>query len=158
VSTASVAVGQWVKSLSLGLEGELLAVDGAEGVLQLGALKTRRPLKDLAPAVAKPRKPRSDLKTEERAKRAAAAPLEIAHDFLDLRGLRAEDALREAQQFLDRAFGEGRQAVKFVHGHGTGALKASLRELLSESRYVRSYRAADLTDGGEGATIVDLAV
>src|SRR5581483_1278880 len=40
----AVAPGQRVRSLALGLEGELLAVEGDEGVISLGALKTRRPL------------------------------------------------------------------------------------------------------------------
>jgi DNA mismatch repair protein MutS2 len=156
--SSSVAPGQLVRSLALGLEGELLAVEGNEGVLSLGALKTRRPLSDLTPAGSPKRKPRpTSEKAEERAARAAAAPLITDSDSVDLRGLRAEEALRVAQRFLDQAYGDGRAQVRLVHGQGTGALKASLRELLTSSRYVRAFRAGDVGEGGDGATVVELA-
>jgi DNA mismatch repair protein MutS2 len=157
-ASPSVAPGQLVRSLALGLEGELLAVEGKEGVLSLGALKTRRPLSDLTPAGSSKRKLRpTSEKAAVRAAKAAAAPLITESDSIDLRGLRAEEALRAAQRFLDQAYGEGRAQVRLVHGQGTGALKASLRELLSSSRYVRAFRAGDVGEGGDGATVVELA-
>ena len=162
-----MALGQRVRSLSMGLEGELIAIEGQEGVLSLGALKTRRPLADLAPAKAAARgKAPTDKPADKpgdkiaRALTRATQPLsqELPQDLLDLRGLRAEEAVREAELFLDRAFGEGKAAVRLLHGQGSGALKASLREFLSGSRYVRGFRAAELNEGGEGTTVVELAL
>ncbi len=153
----SVAPGQRVRSLTLGLEGELLAVEGDEGVVALGALKTRRPLADLSPSTASKRKPRPS--TDKQPERAplVAGPLMVESDSVDLRGLRAEEALREAQRFLDQAYGEGRARLRLVHGQGSGALKTALREFLSSSRYVRAFRAGDVGEGGDGATVVELA-
>ena len=153
-----VEVGQRVRSLSLGLEGKLLAIEGGEGLVALGALKTRRALSDLAPAARQAeRRAPSPLPIGERVARATAEPLALAADTLDLRGLRTEEALREAAHFLDRAFAEGRGQVNLVHGHGTGALKAALREFLAGSRYVRIARPGGAGEGGEGVTVVDLA-
>ncbi|MHB1846835.1 MAG: Smr/MutS family protein, partial [Deltaproteobacteria bacterium] len=75
----------------------------------------------------------------------------------DLGGMRADDALREAERFLDHSFSEGAQEVILVHGLGSGALKGSLRGFLSASRYVRSFHSGEAHQGGEGATVVLLA-
>jgi DNA mismatch repair protein MutS2 len=154
---SGVAPGQRVRSQALGLEGELLAVEGDEGVVALGALKTRRPLADLSPASAARRKARPSANQARDRTSLVAAPLIVESDSVDLRGLRAEEALREAQRFLDQAYGNGRPQVRLVHGQGTGALKTSLREFLSSSRYVRAFRAGDVGEGGDGATVVELA-
>jgi DNA mismatch repair protein MutS2 len=74
----------------------------------------------------------------------------------DVRGLRADEALRLVEGFLDRLYGEGRPVAYIVHGHGTGALKQSLREYLDGSPYVRAWRPAENTEGGDGATRVEL--
>ena len=148
-----------MRSLTLGLEGQLVAVEGTEGVLQLGALKTRRPLNDsVLGARAKRQALPSLLSPDERAAKAAAAPVPLDADFIDLRGVRAEDALREAQRFLDCAYGEGRSAVRLYPRPRFGAPKSTLRELLTESRYVRRFRPGDISEGGEGTTVVELAV
>ena len=43
-----------------------------------------------------------------------------------------------------------------LHGHGTGALKRSVREALSNSRYVQRYAAAESDDGGDACTFIEL--
>jgi DNA mismatch repair protein MutS2 len=75
---------------------------------------------------------------------------------LDVRGLRADDALREVEVFLDRALREGEPTVLVVHGHGTGALRSALRSSLAGSPYVRIYRPGEEHQGGDGVTVVTL--
>ncbi|HTY19076.1 MAG TPA: Smr/MutS family protein [Myxococcota bacterium] len=76
---------------------------------------------------------------------------------IDLRGLRVEEALARVSQALDRAAVERRAHLTIVHGLGTGALRAAVREHLAGSPYVLRYAAASLETGGEGATEVTLA-
>jgi DNA mismatch repair protein MutS2 len=48
--------------------------------------------------------------------------------------------------------------VRVIHGKGTGVLRQIIRDYLSESPMVQSYQPASQADGGEGATVVKLAV
>ena len=79
---------------------------------------------------------------------------ESASESLDVRGMRLEDAIREMEQYLDRAYRSGRPSVKLIHGLGTGALREGARKLLSELPYVSEFKDAAPSQGGAGATLV----
>ncbi len=80
-------------------------------------------------------------------------PIQTSENTVDLRGLRAHEAVAMAEQFLDRALGEGRSVAFLVHGHGTGALREAVREALRGSRYVARMRPGGPGEGGDGVTI-----
>jgi DNA mismatch repair protein MutS2 len=71
----------------------------------------------------------------------------------DIRGMRADDAIRAVDAFLDDAFRAGHETAIIVHGHGTGALKQAIREHLDASRYVKVFRPGDSHEGGDGVTV-----
>ena len=75
---------------------------------------------------------------------------------LDLRGFRVEEALDELEAYLDKASLVNLTPVTIIHGHGTGALKQSVRDFLSTSPYVCKYRSGEHTEGGDGVSIVDI--
>ncbi|HET6146267.1 MAG TPA: Smr/MutS family protein [Polyangia bacterium] len=75
---------------------------------------------------------------------------------LDLRGHRADDAADEVTAYLDRAALEGRSPVFVIHGHGTGALRKVVRELVKNSPYVRRWAPGGKGQGGDGVTVIDL--
>lgn len=75
----------------------------------------------------------------------------------DLRGMRVDEALAEVERYLDRAALDGRTPIFLIHGHGTGALKRSVREYVSGSAYVQRWRPGEGDQGGDGVTVVDLA-
>ena len=58
---------------------------------------------------------------------------------------------------LDRALGEDKTVVWFIHGHGTGALKTALRKFLRDSAYVRRSREGRRDEGGDGITLAWLS-
>jgi DNA mismatch repair protein MutS2 len=150
--------GQRVRSRSLAKDGDLLSVEGETGMVAFGAIKLRQPLADLSPAETKRPAPPADRHEKlRRAQHAAGGALDVATSRCDLRGLRAEEAVREAERFLDHAFSDGASEVLLLHGLGSGALKATLRKFLASSSYVRSFHAAEAHQGGEGTTVVELA-
>lgn len=81
-------------------------------------------------------------------------PMQTSDNTVDLRGLRAHEALGMAEQFLDRSIGAGRRVAFLIHGHGTGALRDTLRESLQGSRYVQRMRAGGPREGGDGVTVI----
>ncbi len=76
---------------------------------------------------------------------------------LDLRGQRAEDALLHFETYVDDAFRAGLPFVRIIHGKGTGALRAAIREALTGHPLVRRFETAAPNEGGEGVTIAVLA-
>ena len=84
-------------------------------------------------------------------------PAMTPENTLDLRGERVDDALREADKFIDHGLRKGWRVAFFIHGHGTGALRKALREHFEESAYVERFKSATRQQGGEGVTVIWLA-
>ena len=72
---------------------------------------------------------------------------------LDLRGFRVLEAMAILEKFLDDAMRAEEDAVWIIHGHGTGAMKAAVREKLQELPYVADQMPAEPRDGGDGVTV-----
>jgi DNA mismatch repair protein MutS2 len=75
---------------------------------------------------------------------------------VDVRGKAADEALDDVVAALDRATMAGAPFLRIIHGHGTGKLKASLRDYLKDSPYVAEFRAGDRAEGGDGVTVARL--
>jgi DNA mismatch repair protein MutS2 len=75
---------------------------------------------------------------------------------LHLLGKRVEPALRELDDYLDRALLTSRAEVRVVHGHGTGALRDAVREHLRHHPAVAAQRPGARNEGGDGATVATL--
>ncbi len=77
--------------------------------------------------------------------------------LVDLRGMRVDEALRTLELELDRHLRAGEETVHVLHGHGSGALKAAVREHLARSPYVTRARPAESHEGGDGVTVAQLS-
>ncbi len=71
-------------------------------------------------------------------------------------GMRADEATDLVDKFMDEAYVAGAGAVRIVHGHGTGALRRAIAELLTGHAHVDRFAAAPSDQGGTGATIAEL--
>lgn len=156
---ATLKVGGWVHHAGLDKDVEILELTDGQALVAAGIMKMRVPLSELSGS--RKKKPASKFperhKQEEQLRRAVqAAPAEVqASSFrCDVRGMRADEALTEVDQFLDRGLRGGEEVGLIVHGHGTGALKQAIREHLSASPYVRMYRPGASHEGGDGVTVV----
>ncbi len=78
-------------------------------------------------------------------------------DHIDVRGMRAAEALDEVQQFIDDALMVGVGSVTILHGKGTGALKEEIRRYLRTVPEVVSAADEHADRGGAGITVVTLA-
>jgi DNA mismatch repair protein MutS2 len=148
----------------LSAEAEVLEVlPGGQVRVAMGPMKLSVMVEDLrAPdesdAKAPARAPRPGRRDAPRDRNAPlAVPMQTTDNTCDLRGLRVDDALAMATAFLDRSLGEGRRVAFLVHGHGTGALRESIRKDLKTSPYVTHFRAGETGEGGDGVTVVWMA-
>jgi len=71
-------------------------------------------------------------------------------------GKHAEEARDEVDKFLDSAALASVDRVRIVHGHGMGILRRTIAELLAENPHVASFYPASPSEGGTGATVVEL--
>ena len=77
-------------------------------------------------------------------------------DHIDVRGMRAAEALDLVQQFVDDALMLGVGSVTILHGKGTGALKEEIRRYLRTVPEVESAVDEHADRGGAGITVVKL--
>ena len=75
-------------------------------------------------------------------------------DHIDVRGMRAADALDEVRNFIDDALMVGVGTVSILHGKGTGALKEEIRRYLRTVPEIASAVDEHADRGGAGITIV----
>lgn len=75
---------------------------------------------------------------------------------LDVRGMRADEALQAVMYFLDDAQLLSSGQVRILHGTGTGALRVAIRQYLSTRACVESFHDEHVQFGGAGITIVNL--
>ena len=75
---------------------------------------------------------------------------------LKLIGKKTDEAVDLVDKFLDEAFLNGLSEVRIIHGHGTGALRRAIADLLTGHPHVARFKPAPQDQGGAGATIVEL--
>jgi DNA mismatch repair protein MutS2 len=135
-------------------------VQEGSATVQMGALRSKVPVQDLVPIARAVRQAGfRKTKTErlQRAERARAAAVQVRIPIVDVRGMRVDEALRAVELELDRATRAGEDRVQVLHGHGSGALKAAVREHLQRSPYAARARPGEQHEGGDGVTVVELA-
>lgn len=73
---------------------------------------------------------------------------------IDVRGMRAAEALEQVQDFIDDALMVGVSEVRILHGKGTGALMTEIRRYLKSVPLVESASDEHIELGGSGITVV----
>jgi DNA mismatch repair protein MutS2 len=148
-----VRVGDRAEHRKFKVTGDVISVEGSKAVLLVSGRKMTVDVRDLTSRqVDKPPSRPGPISTT---RRLDDSTTEIAAE-LNLIGQRVDDALEESDRFLDRALLEGKQAVRIIHGFGTGTLRKAIREHLRKHPAVRSWRPGGENEGGDGATVAVL--
>ena len=80
----------------------------------------------------------------------------IHHLEIDIRGIRVAEAQQKLEIFLDQSLKEGLNEVRIIHGKGSGALRSTVKELLTNHPLVKSFDQEADSKGEIGSTIVTL--
>lgn len=143
------AVGDWVKAPGLTTPGQVVALSGRTATVELGGIRLKLAVDELAPASA-PKPLRREGTSLGLARR------QLMEAERDLRGMTVEEALEAVDKYLDDAVLAGLSVVRVIHGKGTGALRRAIAEALSRDPRVARWRLGGVGEGGDGVTVVYL--
>ena len=154
-----VAVGDTVKLKSVGRPGVVTRrLDDHHFDVEIGAMKMKVARDDIAEVLLRA------ADTPLNAARARGISVSVASDTtsapteINVIGRTVDEATREVEKFIDRAFLAGRSHVRVVHGSGMGILRKALRHYLQQHPHVVSVTEPPQNEGGGGATVVELRV
>jgi DNA mismatch repair protein MutS2 len=150
VSKKPPKVGDFVRFLDGQTHGELVELKGKQAVVQTDGLRLKTTYKNLI-RVEAPKKSRSKKTAPKIESLQSPIPLR-----LDIRGKRADDALQEVRDYLDKAIFRGLHQVEIVHGKGDGILKEVIHTYLQDRSDVPSFTLANEDQGGAGCTMIQL--
>ena len=155
-----VNVGDAVRIKGLTTVGKVETVDGRQATVIFGDMRTKMAVSRLEHVDA------ASLQTEQQQFQAYNYSRETRetidkhrnqfHQELDVRGMRADEALNQVQYFIDDAILVGAGQVRILHGKGNGILRQLIRQYLASIPNVKSYRDEHVQFGGAGITVVEL--
>ncbi|HSR68904.1 MAG TPA: endonuclease MutS2 [Acidobacteriota bacterium] len=144
-SPPSLQAGDWVSHTLFGKRGKVIRVEEGQAHVDFGGKRMDCPLEQLkAEEKESGGKRKLPKNVSLQASQAEVSPQ------LNLIGRTVEEAVIEADKYLDQAVLSEHREVRIIHGHGTGRLKEAVGEFLKTHPHVRSYKR----DGG--ATFVTL--
>ena len=128
----------------------------------MGAMKMRIARDDIAEVISSAFSSARSAESPVKAARARGISVSLENEGqnapseINVIGYNVDDATREVQKFLDRAFLAGLPRVRVVHGSGMGILRKALRQALQQHPHVESVAEPPQNEGGGGATVVEL--
>jgi DNA mismatch repair protein MutS2 len=140
--------------------------DGRVAEIQAGPLRMKVKMEDVVAVVGDDGKGKKEKgehggQNTELKKGAGPAVRVIAEtaavpDEIDVIGLTVEQATEKVDKLLDQAALAGKQRLRIIHGHGTGALRRGLGDFLRTHPLVSRQAHEDADHGGTAITIVEL--
>ena len=154
-----VAEGDTVKLKSVGRPAVVARrIDDNHFEVEIGAMKMRIARDDIAEVLVRS----SDSPIKAARARGISVSLESENQSIpseiNVIGRTVDDATREVEKFVDRAFLAGLPRVRVVHGSGMGILRKALRQYLQKHPHVESVTEPPQNEGGGGATIIELRI
>jgi DNA mismatch repair protein MutS2 len=160
-----IAAGDEVRLTTLGMTGVVERVSDGEAEVRVKNLRFREKVANLEIVKASPKKQQKEdntlagrlLRMQERG---TEVKLKTQRDSVDaelnLIGQTTDEARDRVDRFLDEAYLQGHTHVRIIHGHGTGALRRAVADLLRHHPHVERFDLAPDNQGGAGATLVEL--
>ena len=141
---------------TLGQQGKVETIEGDTYTVAVGSLKyrARRSELTLVGTAGLPHPPRPI--SLPSGVTAEISQNESFSTELNVIGSKVDEAVDRVDKFLDKAFLAGAESVRIVHGHGKGALRQAVSNLLSGHPHIDKFQLAPPSEGGAGATIATL--
>ncbi len=154
----AIEKGTKVKIKGQNSVGEILEINGKNAIVAFGGLKSTVKTERLEVAGST-----AALVTPPGPKTVTTRTLDTMYekklDFkqeIDVRGMRAEEAIQAVTYFIDDAILVGMDRVRILHGTGNGILRTLIRQYLQTVPGVNRLADEHIQFGGAGITVVDL--
>ena len=148
--------GDRVKLLTLGSTGIIDRIKGDEAEVRVGSLHMREKLRNLEAIGVEVSTSRGSGRVrhslEELRNKTATTEVHLrskdsdskfqTSSELNLIGKKTDEAVDLVDKFLDEAFLSGVSEVRIIHGHGTGALRRAVVEVLADHPHVERFASA----------------
>lgn len=122
--------------------------------VQAGIMKTSVNVNEVRPVkkqnAQKPKMPRPSAGGTTRELKLNAVASEV-----DVRGMCAEEAIIEVDQFLSSAMMSSLPSVRIIHGKGTGVLRNAIQQHLKRNKRIKTVRNGVYGEGENGVTVVE---
>ena len=155
----TLEVGAKVRLSGQQVTGEVLEIQGKNVVVAFGALRSTVK-SDKLEFVSNSQLKKTEVRKNSTIARINDAIADRKMTFkpeIDVRGMRAEEALQKIQDFIDEAIMVEASELHILHGKGNGILRELIRNYLRTEPMVRHYRDEHVQHGGSGITVVELA-
>lgn len=157
VDLKTLKPGDIIYVTKLDQKGTVLEIKGKELEVQLGSLKTT--VKATACKFVEAAEKQQETVQPQSKKSGGNSFMrktQEAHRDIDIRGMMVDEAEVVLGKFIDDSVMAGLAQVLVIHGKGTGALRKGVHEYLKRHRNVANFNFADMSEGGTGATLIDL--
>lgn len=161
VAPEDLRLGDRVKLLTLNQKGELVGLPDDNGKIQVqvGSVKINSKINDIIlieGGVMDTNRPRKrKIRGHSYGKMFKEKAQNISSQ-IDVRGKNLDDALMEAEKYIDDVSMAGIEEVVIIHGRGEGILREGIRNMLKKHSNIKSFSSGGYYDGGEGVTIVKM--
>ncbi len=177
-SAQALAVGMRVRVKAMGITGELLSLQGDDAEVAISGKRLRLPQDQLVGLAGVSRNNDRGLSrraaTPGNSTGGASGSARLSSSWggstppspavavksvpaeVSLIGMTVEEARERVDKLLDDAALSDRREIRLVHGFGAGKLRKAVAEMLEGHPLVASWRLGGPSEGGGGATVVEL--
>lgn len=154
IKNTNLTIGSYVILKGQTVVGEIVSISKKQAQVQFGNVQSFVPLERLELSTKKPEqiKPTTIHHTQQHMREKKAN----FSTKIDVRGMRAEEALYAIQDFIETGYTIGIKRLEILHGKGYGILREQIRNYLNAVHFIESFQDAPIDMGGDGITIVKI--
>lgn len=149
-------IGDYVRLQGQNAVGTISDIKGKQAVVTFGSMRTNVALNRLE----RSEKPKESIESQTRMGISTRSAIDERRTYfrpeIDLRGMRADEALLRVQNFVDDAAMLGVSNIRILHGTGNGILRNQIRQYLNRIPVIKHYADEHVQFGGAGITVVTL--
>lgn len=157
--TRPINAGDYVRIKGQTSTGQVMEINGTNAIVTFGLMRTNVKTERLEHSDA----PKTPASAPSKAVFVSSATqsniyekkLNFKHE-IDVRGMRADEAIKTVTYFIDDAILVGARNVRILHGTGSGILRTLIRQYLATVPGVSDFHDEHVQFGGAGITVVNI--